>query len=57
MHHKFYQYRDCQGENVGSREKNVEPHSLDADKGIEGTSEHQDGSYNGQSWRDTRMYG
>lgn len=29
MHHEFDQYGDCQGENVGSREEDVEPFSLD----------------------------
>ena len=57
MHHKLYQYCDCQGENVGSREEDVKPFSLDADKGIEGASEYQDGSCNSQGWRDRRMYG
>ena len=57
MHHKLYQYCDCQGENVGSREEDVKPFSLDADKGIEGASEYQDGSCNSQGWCDLWMYG
>lgn len=57
MHHKFDQYRDCQGKNVGSREEDVEPFRLDADNDIEGASEYQDGSCNRQGWRNLRVYG
>lgn len=56
MHHEFDQYRDCQSENVGSREEDVEPFSLDADKDIEGASEYQDCSCNSHGWRDFRVY-
>ena len=56
MHHKLDQYRDCQSKNIGSREEDVEPFSLDTDKGIEGAREYQDGSCNSQGWRDTRVY-
>lgn len=57
MHHKFDQDCDCQGEDVGSREEDVEPFGLDADKGMESASEYQDGSYNSQGWCDFRLYG
>ncbi len=40
MHHKFYQYRDCQGKYVSSREEDVKPFSLNADKGIKDASEY-----------------
>ena len=56
MHYKLDQYRDCQGEDVSSREKDVEPLSLDADKSIKNTSEHQNDACNRQAWRDTWVY-
>ena len=34
----------------------MEPLSLDADKSIEDTSEHQNDSCNRQAWRDTWVY-
>ena len=46
VHYKLDQYRDCQGEDVGSREEDVEPLSLDADKSINDTSERQHDSCN-----------
>ena len=56
VHYKLDQYRDCQGEDVGSREEDVEPLSLDADKSIEDTSEHQNDSCYRHAWRDTWVY-
>ena len=57
MHHKFNQDCYCQSENVCRREEDVEPFSLDADKGVESASEYQDGSCNSQGWRDFWVYG
>lgn len=47
MHYELDQYRDCQGKDVGSREKDVEPFGLDADEGIEDTSQYQNRPCNG----------
>ena len=56
VHYKFDEYRDCQGEDIGSREEDVKPLSLDTDKSIEDTSKHQNDSCNRQARRDTWLY-